>query len=239
MLESARELIRYRVMAVDGKIGKAHDLYFEDGSWEIRYLLLNVGRWLLGERVLVPPERLGQPDTKNHSLPLLMTRKEIEQCASPETAQTVSDRMQHKFKARYGGTYVQGGGPLASLHGVMSSEAVALADDDEPAPPQGSALRSVQEVLGYQIEALDGPLGVVDDFLIDDDEWVIRYILVNTKTWKPGREVLIPPSWVQAIVWSESRIHVSGKREKIKTAQRYHANSHSHTPGPKQPLLWP
>lgn len=239
MLESAKELIRYRVKAVDGKLGKAHDLYFEDGSWAIRYLLLNVGRWLLGERVLVPPERLGQPDTKSHSLPVLMTKREVEQCAAAETAQPVSHQMQHKVSARYGGTHAQGGGPMASLHGVMSSEAVALAESEESPPQQGPGLRSIQEVLGYQIEALDGPLGVAEDFLIDDDEWVIRYILVNTKTWKPGRQVLIPPSWVQAIVWSESRIHVSVKREKIKTAQRFHATSHANTLRPKQPLLWP
>jgi hypothetical protein len=239
MLGSAKELIRYRARAVDGKVGKAHDLYFDDASWQIRFLLLNVGRWLLGERVLVPPERLGQPDTQSRTLPLLMTKSELGQCASSETAQPVSHQMQHKLSARYGGTYGQGGGPMASLHGVMSSEAVALAEADEPAPHHGPGLRSVQEVLGYQIEALDGPLGVAEDFLIDDDEWVIRYILVNTKTWKPGREVLIPPSWVQAIVWSESRIHVSVKREKIKTAQRFHSTSHANTLRPKQPLLWP
>jgi hypothetical protein len=239
MLESARELMRYRVKALDGKLGKAHDFYFEDESWAIRYLLLNVGRWLLGERVLVPPERLGQPDTKSHCLPVLMTKSEVEQCASSETAQPVSHQMQHKVSARYGGTHAQGGGPMASLHGVMSSEAVALADIEDPPPQHGPGLRSVQEVLGYQIEALDGPIGVAEDFLIDDDEWVIRYILVNTKTWKPGRQVLIPPSWVQAIVWSESRIHASVKREKIKTGQRFHAPSHAHTPKPKQPLLWP
>jgi hypothetical protein len=168
-----------------------------------------------------------------------MTKREVEQCASSETARPVSHQMQHKVSARYGGTYAQGGGPMASLHGVMSSEAVALAEAEESPPPQGPGLRSIQEVLGYQIEALDGPLGVAEDFLIDDDEWVIRYILVNTKTWKPGRQVLIPPAWVQAIVWSESRIHVSVNREKIKTAQRFHAPSHANTLRPKQPLLWP
>ncbi|MEX2300607.1 MAG: PRC-barrel domain-containing protein [Bryobacterales bacterium] len=239
MLESARELMRYRVKALDGKLGKAHDFYFEDESWAIRYLLLNVGRWLLGERVLVPPERLGQPDTKSHCLPVLMTKSEVEHCASSETAKPISHQMQNRLSARYGNSYSQGGGPMASLHGVMSSEAVALAETEEPPPQQGPGLRSVQEVLGYQIEALDGPIGVAEDFLIDDDEWVIRYIVVNTKTWKPGRQVLIPPSWVQAVVWSESRIHASVKRDKVKTGQRFHAPSHANTPKPKQPLLWP
>jgi hypothetical protein len=239
MLVSAKELIRYRVRAIDGKLGKAHDLYFEDGSWAVRFLLLNVGRWLLGERVLIPPERLGQPDTNAHSLPVLMTKREAEHCASSETARPVSHQMRQMVFAHYGGVYAQGGGPMASLHGVLASEAVAIAEGDEQPPPQGPSLRSVQELLGYQIEALDGPLGVAEDFLIDDDEWVVRYMLVNTKTWKPGRQILVPPSWVQAIVWAESRIHVSVKREKIKTGQRFHAPSHAHTATAKQPLLWP
>lgn len=239
MLESAKELIRYRVKAIDGKVGKAHDLYFEDDSWAIRYLLLNVGRWLLGERVLVPPDRLGQPDTKARTLPVLLTKQEIEKCASAETEEPFSHKMQHLLVARYGGVYAQGGGPMAHLHGPVSSETVAIVEAAEHPPQQGPNLRSVQEVLGYQIEALDGPIGVAEDFLIDDDEWVIRYILVNTKTWKPGRQVLIPPSWVQAIVWAESRIHISVKREKTKTSARFDAHSHDHTARTKQPLLWP
>ena len=77
------------------------------------------------------------------------------------------------------------------------------------------------------IEALDGPLGVAEDFLIDDEDWAIRYLVVDTKSWKPGREVLVPPEWVEAVSWGEHRIHVKINRQKVKTSQRIDRASHA------------
>jgi hypothetical protein len=237
MLESAKEIIHYRAKTQDGKAGRAQDLYFEDRSWAIRFLLLNVGQRLLGPCVLVPPDRLGPPNNRTRCLPLAMTWQEALACASSENAQPVSHQMQHLVAALFGGTYAQGGGPVSPVHPVLTSQAAAIAEAAAGRALEGPSLRSVHALLGYRIEALDGPLGVVEDFLIDDDEWVIRYVLVNTKTWKPGRQVLLPPSWVQAIVWSESRIHVAVRREKIRTSARFHAPSHAHSPKAK-PTLW-
>ena len=80
--------------------------------------------------------------------------------------------------------------------------------------------------MGYQIEAVDGPLGVAHDFLIDDEGWVVRWMVVDTKSWKPGREVLVPPEWVETVSWSEKRIHVRVSRQKVKTSQRVDRASH-------------
>jgi hypothetical protein len=53
-------------------------------------------------------------------------------------------------------------------------------------------LRNVKTLEVYSIGATDGAIGKIEDFYFDDEAWVIRYAVVNTRAWL-GREVLISP----------------------------------------------
>ena len=55
-------------------------------------------------------------------------------------------------------------------------------------------LRNVKDLRGYAIRGTDGVIGKVDDFYFDDEDWFIRYLVVNTGSWLSGRKVLISPS---------------------------------------------
>ena len=59
--------------------------------------------------------------------------------------------------------------------------------DDDP------HLRSVEAVTGYHIHASDGEIGHVEDFLVEDADWSIHYLVVDTKNWWPGKRILISP----------------------------------------------
>ena len=48
-------------------------------------------------------------------------------------------------------------------------------------------LRSMKELEGYAIRAIDGTIGHVQDFYFDDDSWVIRYFVVDTGSWLSGQ----------------------------------------------------
>ena len=54
-------------------------------------------------------------------------------------------------------------------------------------------LRSMKEIKGYVLGAQDGDIGRCHDFLFDDKNWAVRYIVADTKKWLPGRKVLISP----------------------------------------------
>ncbi|MGQ9572218.1 MAG: PRC-barrel domain-containing protein [Dehalococcoidia bacterium] len=82
-------------------------------------------------------------------------------------------------------------------------------------------LRSVKEVTGYHIQATDGEIGHVEDFILDDEDWVIRYMVVDTRNWLPGKKVLVAPGWVENIDWSESKVAVGLSREEIKDSPEY------------------
>ncbi|MCF6158259.1 MAG: PRC-barrel domain containing protein [wastewater metagenome] len=58
-------------------------------------------------------------------------------------------------------------------------------------------LRSIKSLYGYRIHAVDGDIGRVCEFLFDDKAWIIRYLVVDTSSWLPGRKVLIPPGIVK------------------------------------------
>jgi len=61
----------------------------------------------------------------------------------------------------------------------------------------------------------------VEDFIIDDDTWTIRYLVVNTRNWWPGKKVLISTRWVDGVSWSESKVMVGLSRESISQSPEY------------------
>lgn len=54
-------------------------------------------------------------------------------------------------------------------------------------------LHSVKTLKSYSIGAMDGHIGRVRDAYFDDQRWGIRYVVVDTGHWLPGRCVLISP----------------------------------------------
>jgi hypothetical protein len=88
-------------------------------------------------------------------------------------------------------------------------------------------LRSTHDVSGYPIQAADGEIGHVDDFVIDDETWAIRYLIVDTRNWWPGKKVLVSPQWIERANWTERtswsklKVFINLTREKIKQAPEY------------------
>ena len=95
-------------------------------------------------------------------------------------------------------------------------------------PPQAQAereprgdphLRSTSEVTGYSIHATDGDIGHVDDFIVDDGGWSIRYVVVS-RSWL-GKKVILSPDWIERVSWEESSVFVRLTREAIKDAPEW------------------
>jgi hypothetical protein len=76
-------------------------------------------------------------------------------------------------------------------------------------------------VTGYYIHAADGFVGHVSDLLLGADDWVIRYLMVDTRNWLPGRRVLLSPGWVRGIAWADREVLVDHVREDVKSAPPY------------------
>jgi hypothetical protein len=82
-------------------------------------------------------------------------------------------------------------------------------------------LRSTSDVSGYHIQAADGDIGHVEDFIIDDETWAIRYLIVDTQNWWQGKKVLVSRQWIERVSWSESTVFVNLTREAIRQSPEY------------------
>lgn len=74
---------------------------------------------------------------------------------------------------------------------------------------------SLKSILGYVIRAMDGEFGTTADFLLDREHWSVRYGVLDTGTWFPGRRVLVSPLSLGEPDWSDQSMPVSLSREAI------------------------
>jgi hypothetical protein len=106
------------------------------------------------------------------------------------------------------------GAPLMAFSPAARARAeTERRQDGEPAGDPH--LRSLDAVDGYHIEATDGEIGHVEDMLLDPETWTIRYLVIDTRNWLPGRKVLIPPPWIERFDWDGASVHVDLTRDEI------------------------
>ncbi|HEX2967861.1 MAG TPA: PRC-barrel domain-containing protein [Bacteroidales bacterium] len=208
MLHSAKKIKNYKLSSTDGQIGGIKEFFFDDKFWTIRYLVANTGNWLNRRQVLISPYFLGAIDDEQEIINVNLTRKEIEESPSIESDKPVSRQFEESYYSYYGAPLYWGGpsvwGPLTTLTRDRD-----LMKDIQPIDQTWDPdLRSTNDVAGHSIQAKDDNIGHVEDFIIDDESWTIRYFVIDTKNWLPGKEVLISPEWIDMISWDDSKVFV-------------------------------
>ena len=229
MLRNVKDLQGYAIGATDGAIGTVDDLYFDDERWAIRYLVVDTGGWLSGRKVLISPVAIGHPDWLHQVLPVSLTKAQVEKSPDIDTRRPVSRQHEAAYLGYYGYPYYWGGAGLwgmgaypGDLTTAGAIEANLKAREMSPAAPPGdSHLRGCRAVIGYHLHATDGDIGHVDDFIVDDRTWAIRYLVVNTSNWWIGHRVLVAPPWITAVRWSEAKVSVDLSRDAMKHAPPY------------------
>ena len=76
-------------------------------------------------------------------------------------------------------------------------------------------LRSTKQIYGDKLGASDGEIGHVKDFYFDDQNWAIRYLVVDTGSWLPGRQVLLSPYSLGRLDQAEKVLRVNLTRKQI------------------------
>lgn len=217
------KLTGYSIGAKDGDIGKVDDLLFDDKLWTVRYLVADTSKWLPGRRVVISPLALGRVESDEKTVSVALTKEQVEN--SPDVdSRHFSREHERSYHDYYGWPYYWVGGDVwggttapASLAAQQRLEMAALEQerDDE------IHLRSTRDVTAYYIEARDGDIGHVEDFIVDDATWEIRYMVVDTQNWWAGKKVLVAPEWIERVSWADSRVYVDLSREAIKTGPEF------------------
>ncbi|MGA3268835.1 MAG: PRC-barrel domain-containing protein [Verrucomicrobiota bacterium] len=224
MLSKVKTLEGYKLDSLDGEIGTVKEFYFDDRHWTIRYLVAETGTWLADRQVLISPYALSSVDKDAKNIAVDLTKKQIEDSPAVGSDNPVSRQREEELHAHYGwspywsmGPYAGVGYPVPGSLSEMGGAGKGVATK----PAGDPTLRSMQQVRGYHIQGTDGEIGHVEDFIIDDVTWAIRYLVVDTKNWWPGKHVLIAPQWIERVSWEESKVFVNLEREMIKGAPAY------------------
>lgn len=228
MLCSVKQLSSFELIARDGDIGKVREVYFDDDRWVVRHLVVGTGGWLSGRDVLISPHAVQRLDSGGHRIELALTRRQIEEAPGVDTDKPVSRQHEVPLYDYYGYPYYWTGGGMWGLAAYPLGGVAWERPKDPATPPETSPaeagdphLRSSNEVSGYRIEASDGEIGHVDDFLFDERSWQIRYAVVDTRNWLPGRHVLVSPDWIAGVDWSDRRVRVTITCEAVKSSPEY------------------
>ena len=231
MLHRATQLIGRLVVGEDGEVGKIEDLYFDDQRWAVRHLVVRTGNWLNGRSVLVPPGAVRRDLSSEQAIRVSLSKAQVEGSPPVDADRPVSRHYEiahalyYRYAPYWSGPLLWGNSdyPLLWSIGGLSDSSLPVMDQGvldaaqaEIAAAQESHLRSAKEVTGYGVEAVDGRAGRIDDLMVDDQDWAIRYLVVDTRTWLPGGEVLVPATEVQSVEWAGSTVHVRQDRETIR-----------------------
>jgi hypothetical protein len=234
MLHSFDQLRGDAIQASDGEIGSLRDVYFDDQSTLVRYLVVDTGTWLPGKRVLLVPAVVGGVDAERGQIVTGLTRHQVEDSPPVDTEKPVSRQQELTLHTYYGWdpywTVPPFAGSLAPYWGAAVPAATHLRPGEARVAEEVAArereqrdphLRSAREVEGYHVAATDGEIGHVEDFFIDDQDWAIRLLGIDTRNWLPGRKVVISPGWLRGIDWPARRIEVDLTRRQIEDSPEY------------------
>ena len=228
MLSKIKALKGYRLAALDGLEGnvwKAKEFYFDDRLWTIRFLVANTGDWLAGRQILISTEALIAVVREEQSIRVNLTRQEIENSPSLDTDKLAARQSaESSFACRDTPALLVGtdGGGLDSCIDGDGEPLRTSTQNDGAWDPH---LRSTQALGGCSIQALDGDFGRVVDFIFDDETWTIRYLIIDTGAWRPGKKVLVSTQWIERAGWSQSAVLVNLSRDAIRQSPEYSGES--------------
>jgi len=237
MLINANTLKDCRLDCTDGQIGRVKEFYFDDHFWTVRYLIVDTGNWLTGRQVLISPHALHAVDYNARTIGVALTKQQVADSPGLDTDKPVSRQFEQDYYRYYGwpgyweGFYMWGSSPyllgpapyLGTPYNVEEREKRKQSSQDENS--WDPHLRSTDDVSGRHIEATDGGIGHVEDFIIDDQTWAIRYLVIDTRNWWPGKKILLAPQWIDDINWGESKVFVNLSREDIRQSPEYSGTS--------------
>jgi hypothetical protein len=224
MLRSLQDLEEYTIGASDGDIGTAADFLLDDERWIVRYLVAKTGGLFGGRHVLISPISFRQAEWVTRRFHLALTVDKIKNSPSVDLAKPISREQERDYFAYYGYPTYWGD---TGLLGASAYPELPAAGKLKDAPLHNAVtsndvhLRSSKEIRGYHIEGTDAAIGHLDDFIIDDETWEVRYLVIDTRNWWLDKKVLVAPRWTNRISWTEAKVFVDLSRQQIKDSPEW------------------
>lgn len=221
MFRSANELLGNTIEAQDARVGSVDDLYFDDLSWTVRYIVADTDKLSSAGKVLLSPVSVGRAADEGQ-IEVDLTAEQIQSAPDIDAARPVSRQHEARYNDHYGWPYYwQGAGLLAMAPYAPADLAEAAEGKPSERGTDDPNLQSVKEVVGYTMDTLDDQKGHLEDVLIDDKTWHVRYLVVDTGLWWMGKKILVSPALISRVDWANRALGVRLTTEEIKQSPEW------------------
>lgn len=230
MNRNIKNLVGFNLKETDGEIGNIEDFYFDDITWKVRYLVVRTGNWFTGRKVLISPKSLQKADWENEEFLINLTQDQIKNSPDIDTEKPVSRQQEEALYSYYPwGNYwgtdptEHGAGIFGSMPSDLYNSEVDRAEIQTPVRAENNDqhLRSTDNLTGYKIHATDGEIGKVVDYIIDDTNWEIKFLVIESGSWLESRKVLISVQWIREVNWDNSLVVVSVTTGEVKNSPKF------------------
>jgi hypothetical protein len=248
MLRSLKTLEGFTVSASDGDIGSVANFLIDDEHWALRYLVLDTTGRFDGRQVLISPISFRAIDGAPRRVHLALTKDKVNNSPTANTDRPVSRQHERDYYRYYGYAPYWGYSGLWGMGdypGLLATEMWHETPAEYSSKSGDAHLRSASEVRGYHVQGLDDTIGHIEDFIVDDETWAVRYLVIDTSNWWFGKKVLIEPRWASRISWEDMKVFIDLSREAIRNSpewdataainREYEASLHNHY---GRPLYW-
>ena len=228
MLRCLKDLERYKVSATDGDIGSVVDFLLDDEHWVVRYLVVETGDLLNERQVLISPISFRQVDWSTRRFHLALTMDRVKNSPSVDVNKPVSRQHERDYYGYYGMPYYWGSSwfwGTGAYPGLLAECEWHESQTELSDQSSDCHLRSANEIRGYHIQGTDEAIGHVEDFIVDDETWAVRYLVIDTSNWWLGKRVLIAPHWATTVSWEQKNVCVELSRERIKNSPEWSART--------------
>ncbi len=198
------------VLATDGEIGKVTDFLFSDQSWTIKYLVVDVRRWLTRRDVVLAVSAVQEIDWKKRVFHIRLTKGEAHESPLIDSVEPVS-RQQETAMEEYFGRLACWVDRRAGASSIPTGTEYPLHSKGNP------HLRSVSHLTGYTVWSAGDKVGHLEGFVLDEPSWHISFLTVKAGDWLASRSVLIPTHSAESVSWADHRVKLHRNQQAFKS----------------------
>ncbi|MCM2677087.1 PRC-barrel domain-containing protein [Alkalicoccobacillus plakortidis] len=241
MFVQAKTLESFSMNATDGELGSIADLYFESNTFTLRYFVGDTRTWFFGGKVLISPEAVTSLDLEKDLININETKEQIKNSPKPSEHEPVSRQYETELRDHYGWTHYWGA-PIGGAGAGMGTPGAYPAAPGLMMPPPGrdralnktdyeqdalshhsenNLLQSITDLRGYKIHAKNGEVGKALDFILNEKNWTINYIIVDVGGVFTREPIPLAAEWITDISWQDKTITVNVEKELIESAPDY------------------
>jgi hypothetical protein len=227
MKRSLKEFTGYTINTKGGGKGNVKDFLFDEDRWMVRYLGADLGLIFSGKTVLIPKRFVKKPNWLNQSFTVDVDKIDAENFPELSEKLPISRKYEQEINKHFKTTdywtdaynYIAPVGAPGITYPPRPIRVPSIRVNEKKL---NTNLRSFEEIKGYHIHALDGKIGHIVDIIVDDTDWQIVYLVIDTSNWLPwSKKVLIGAHMLDEISYEQNEIKINLRINAIKSAPEF------------------